>query len=364
MADYRFNISLETFNPSLLPSGSPVRGSEGYPAAVHDFLQKQFAGFKGTARIVVSEESILVEWTPPSPKHDPIEAAVDRLEKGELVPAVLMLELLRQQMPNEVRLLYNLGMAYTGLGRLEEARSTLNEALQQNPRHINSLVALGVAYATEGHHREAVEVLERAVAADPNNPWAQKNLGGCLLALKEVDRATACLLRATQLNSKDQDALFGLGEAYRLAGKLNEADVAYRQVVAINPFGKTAERAKKELSSLAHVSFVMQGTALGHPDAVVYCVKAIEHFERLSDKEVQRILYEVGMIGTKGFDINDTTQKYQLQSMPGTFSNLEMVCIMYVGFRRIAPEFAASFDLSNEYDAAMEVFGKRKKKRE
>jgi tetratricopeptide (TPR) repeat protein len=290
--------------------------------------------------------------------------AYDRLEKGELVPAVLMLELLRQQMPNEVRLLYNLGMAYTGLGRMEEARSTLNEALRQNPRHINSLVALGVAYATEGQHREAVEILERAVAADPNNPWAQKNLGGCLLALKEVDRATACLLRATQLNPKDQDAFFGLGEAYRLAGKLEEADAAYRQVVAINPFGKTAERAKKELSSLAHVSFMMQGTALGHPDAVVYCVKAIEHFERLSDKEVQRILYEVGMIGTKGFDINDTTQKYQLQSMPGTFSNLEMVCIMYVGFRRIAPEFAASFDLSNEYDAAMEVFEKRKKKRE
>jgi tetratricopeptide (TPR) repeat protein len=183
MADYRFNIALETFDSALLPRGSPAKGSPDYSAAVHSFLQKHFAGFKGTARIIVSEQTIVVEWTPPSPKQDPIEAAVDRLEKGELVSAVLMLELLRQQMPNEVRLLYNLGMAYTNLGRLEDARSTLNEALRLNPRHVNALVALGVVYASEGRHREAVELLERAVAADPNNPWAQKNLGGCLLAL-------------------------------------------------------------------------------------------------------------------------------------------------------------------------------------
>ena len=305
-----------------------------------------------------------MEWTLPSPKHDPIEAAVDRLEKGELVSAVLMLELLRQQMPNEVRLLYNLGMAYTNLGRLEEARSTLNEALRSNPRHVNSLVALGVAYATDGLHREAVDVLERAVAADPNNPWAQKNLGGCLLALEEADRAVICLLRATQLNPKDQQSFYGLGEAYRLAGKLSEADAAYRQVVAINQFGQTAEAAKKQLSSLAHLSFVMQGGATGRPDAVAYCLSAIENFANLSDKEVQRILYEVGTIGNKGFDINDSTQKYELQSMPGKFSGMQMVCIMYVGFRRIAPELASTFDLSTEYAVAMGQFEKRRKKRQ
>jgi tetratricopeptide (TPR) repeat protein len=363
MADYRFTISLDAFDASLLPPGSPPRESAEYSAAVHKFLQEQFAGFKGGARIVVFEQSILVEWTLPSPKHDPIEAAVDRLEKGEVVPAVLMLALLRQQMPNEVRLLYNLGMAYTSLGRLEEARAILNEALRSNPNHINSMVALGVAYAMEARHREAVEVLERAVVADPNNPWAQRNLGGCLLALKELDRATACLLRATELNPKDQEAFYGLGEAYRLAGNLEEADAAYRKVVAINQFGRTAEFAKKQLSSLAHASFVMQGGALGRPDAVTYCLKAIEHFAGLSDKEVERILYEVGMLGTKGFDTNDETKQYELRSMPGKFSGLEMVCIMYVGYRRIAPQVAASFDLSVEYEAAMELAEKRRSRR-
>ena len=111
MADYRFTISLNTFDASLLPTGSPAKGTEGFSAAVHKFLQEQFAGFKGNARIVVSEDSIQVEWTPPSSEKDPIEAAVTRLEKGEFIPAIVMLELLRQNHPDDTRLLYNLGLA-------------------------------------------------------------------------------------------------------------------------------------------------------------------------------------------------------------------------------------------------------------
>ena len=99
MAEYNFNISLQTFDASLLPSGSPAKGSKDFAAAVHHFLQEQFAGFKGDARIVVSEDSILVEWTPPPSVKDPIEAAVIKLESGEMIPAIVMLELLRKDTP-------------------------------------------------------------------------------------------------------------------------------------------------------------------------------------------------------------------------------------------------------------------------
>jgi hypothetical protein len=59
-------------------------------------------------------------------------------------------------------------------------------------------------------------------------------------------------------------------------------------------------------------------------------------------------------------DANNPDQQYQLQSMPGKFSGLQMMCIMYVGFKRVAPECAASFDLSNEYAVALEMFKKRR----
>jgi tetratricopeptide (TPR) repeat protein len=360
MAEYNFNISLQTFDASLLPSGSPAKGSKDFATAVHHFLQEQFAGFKGNARIVVSEDSILVEWTPPPFVKDPIEAAVMMLESGKMVPAIVMLELLRQEHPNDLRLLYNLGLAYSNFGRLDEAKAMLNESIRLHPSHVNSRVALGVALIKEGRNQEAVKILEEAVAAEPNNPWAQRNLGGCLLALREVDRAISCLLRATQLNPKDQQAFFGLGEAYRVAERLEDADTAYRQVVAIDEFNDTAKLAKQQLSALARIGFMMKGGTTGRPDAVMYCLSALEHFATLPDEEVQRITFEIGMLGTKGFEINDPAQQYQLRSMPGKFSGMQMVCIMYVGFKRIAPECAASFDLSNEYAVALKMFEQRR----
>ena len=176
MADYRFTISLNTFDASLLPPGSPPKGSAEYSAAVHKFLQGQFAGFKGDARIVVSDDSVFVEWTPPSSEQDPVVAAVSRLERGELIPAIMMLELLRQQHPGELRILYNLGLAYSNLARIAEAKTILEETVRLAPNHADSMVALGVIYAKEGRKEEAVEVLERAVAAAPKNPWALRNL--------------------------------------------------------------------------------------------------------------------------------------------------------------------------------------------
>ena len=362
MADYRFTISLNTFDASLLPPGSPPKGSAQHSVAVHKFLQEQFAGFRGDARIVVSEDSILVEWTPPSSEQDPIVAAVSRLEKGELIPAIVMLELLRQQHSGELRLLYNLGLAYSNLGRIEEARTILDEAVRLAPSHADSLVALGVVYAKAGRNEEAVELLERAVAADPSNPWAQRNLGACLLALDEGDRATSCLLRATELNPKDQQAFFGLAEAYRAAGKLHEADAAYRQVVAIDEFSQFAQLAKQQLSSLAHVGFVMRGGGAGRPDAVMACLSALEHFDGLPPEAIQRIIFEIATFGTKGWNVNDPTPRYELRSMPGKFSGLQLVSLMYVGLKLTAPEQNYGFDLAAEYKTAKELFEKKRGK--
>ena len=44
------------------------------------------------------------------------------------------------------------------------------------------------------------------------------------------------------------------------------------------------------------------------------------------------------MLGHRGLDVNDPAQKYQLRSLPGKFSGLHMVCMMYVGFTIVAPE--------------------------
>jgi hypothetical protein len=60
-----------------------------------------------------------------------------------------------------------------------------------------------------------------------------------------------------------------------------------------------------------------------------------------------------------GLDINDSTQKYTLQSMPGKFSGLHLICYEYVAFQPVAPEKDIGFDLSAEYRTALSLFEKK-----
>ncbi len=50
--------------------------------------------------------------------------------------------------------------------------------------------------------------------------------------------------------------------------------------------------------------------------------------------------------------MNDSAQKYTLQSLPGHFSGLHLLCLMYASFKIIAPSLDAGIDLSKEYEAA------------
>ena len=97
------------------------------------------------------------------------------------------------------------------------------------------------------------------------------------------------------------------------------------------------------------------------PDAVMYCLGAMEHFAKLSPVEIQRITFEIAMLGTKGFEVNNSEQQYELRSMPGKFSGLHLLCIMYVGFKLIAPEDTPSFDVAAEYAEAKAMFEARRR---
>jgi len=61
-----------------------------------------------------------------------------------------------------------------------------------------------------------------------------------------------------------------------------------------------------------------------------------------------------------GLDTNDPAPKFQLKSLPGNFSGLNLVCLMYVAFKSFAPEMDIGFDLSKEYAAAKDLQGEQK----
>jgi hypothetical protein len=71
--------------------------------------------------------------------------------------------------------------------------------------------------------------------------------------------------------------------------------------------------------------------------------------------EVQKIAFEIAMLGSRGIDVSAPDESYQLQSIPGKFSGLNLLCLQYVGFQIIDPSIDLGFDLSAEFKAAMSL---------
>jgi len=213
-------------------------------------------------------------------------------------------------------------------------------------------VALGVALQRHGRANEAVEELREATKRSPDNPWAQRNLGACLLSAGEFQEAESCLREATRIKPDDQQSWYGLGQALENLGETADADAAYRKVIDIDEYSPTAESARGALRALAQKTFRDKLPGVPRPDAVMYCLGAIERFEKVSQADIQRISFEIAMLGRTGLNVNDPERKYRMKSLPGEYSGLQLVCLMYVGFKIIAPEQDIGFDLAKEYAMA------------
>lgn len=346
-------IPTESFDRTLLPEDARQLGTPEFRGAVKRYFDQQLGSVGGWREIRVGERSIDVRWTPSGTPADAIEHAIQKLRAGEYRNAVVLLQLLLSDQPNDVSILYNLGMALSDLGRLGEAVEYLSRTLSLAPAFVNAKVALGVALQRQRRTEQAIEVLRDAVRIDPENPWAHRNLGACLATAKQLEGAERHLHTATVLNPRDQQSWFGLASTQEALGKTAEADETYRRAIDVDEYSDVAEMARGRRSKLAETGFRESGVGDERPDAVMYCLGALERFATMTLAEIQNISFEVATLGTKGLDVNDPTRRYRLRTLSGEFSGLHLVCIMYVGFKRFAPEQNVGFDLSKEYDAAL-----------
>jgi len=94
-------------------------------------------------------------------------------------------------------------------------------------------------------------------------------------------------------------------------------------------------------------------------DAVMYLVGALEKFDGMATPEIQKIAFEIGKLGQTGLDINSPDQKYRLRTLPGQFSGLHLVCLMYAGFKIINPSLDIGMDFAKEYQMAKTLHGKK-----
>jgi tetratricopeptide (TPR) repeat protein len=93
--------------------------------------------------------------------------------------------------------------------------------------------------------------------------------------------------------------------------------------------------------------------------AVYYCLDALKRYEKMPVEKVKEIAFEIGMVGRNGLDYASPDKKYTLKSLPDEqFSGLHLMCLMFAGFKRIAPEHDLRMDLEEPFLEALEMFQK------
>jgi hypothetical protein len=117
-----------------------------------------------------------------------------------------------------------------------------------------------------------------------------------------------------------------------------------------------AELAKRESNKLAQQAFQGVLKDVPRPDAVQYCLAAIQMFSKMSKEEVKRLALEISIAGQAGLDLNRSDAKYQVKGLQGLLTGLQLVSYLYVAMQQIAPGESMGFDLSKEYGQARTLF--------
>ena len=349
-----FKLPLNRFDLNLLPLNARQTGSEEFKLAVIAHFTGQYAG-KGQQALVSVDDCEIQVLTLPN-DSDPLEFVMTMLQSGHIQEAVPYLEAMTKTRPDNVQVLFNLGIAYSELGQFDEAVIRLKKAVQLEPKHSHAWTGIGVAYQRMGKLDKALEPMQKAVDADPSDGYGHRNLGAMLIGLGRHDQGLAHLREARKALPHDAQTIYGLATALEAVGgdvNENEADELYTVVIERWPATELAELARTARTKRAHQNMRAKVGGGLRPDVLMYIAGALDTFAKVGPAQTQQITLEIALKGQSGLDINDPEQKYTLKMLPGKFSGMHLVSIMYVGLKALDPNANAGVDLSAEYETAL-----------
>lgn len=171
--------------------------------------------------------------------------------------------------PNLSIILSNLGAAYEGAGKYDQATDATEKAAAIKPT-AGIYEQLGTELAHAGKMQDAAAACDKAGTLDPANKSTAeicyKNMGIVLTNTGKMNDAVAPLQKATQLDPSDADAWYFLGNA--LVAQIDTkkegtkevyvvppgTEDAYKKYLELQPNGPHAAEAKESLDTVMQLS--------------------------------------------------------------------------------------------------------------
>ena len=156
----------------------------------------------------------------------------------------------------------------------------------------------------------------------------------------------------------DPQTIFGLATALEEVGTDaadEEADGLFLRFIEEHPNSPTVAQAETARTAFAQKRLKSRSVGGFRPDVMMYIAGALQTFKKLGPQKRQMIALEIAVLGRAGLDINDSTDKYTLKSLPGKFSGLHLLAFMYTAFRQIDPTMDTGADFAVEYQRALKM---------
>ena len=121
-------------------------------------------------------------------------------------------------------------------GQLREAEAIYRQILQADPRHVDALHLLGVVAYQVGQPAVAVDLISRAIALRGDQAAFHGNLGEAYRVLGKVSQAEQCLRRGTFAGSESGRRAQQPGQTCTdVNGRTAEAIGSFREAIRLRP---------------------------------------------------------------------------------------------------------------------------------
>ncbi len=154
---------------------------------------------------------------------------VEHTKAGRYTRALPLLELVREQRPEDLETLLHLGLCLIRLDRKEEGIGLLEAAYGRDGGNPSTAKVLGLAYAQAGEHARALPVLTAAVRAYPEHFGLLYRLGACLDHLGRTSEAVGYFERALEQRPKAVKVLRALAYALEQLGERERALACFKR---------------------------------------------------------------------------------------------------------------------------------------
>lgn len=141
---------------------------------------------------------------------------------------------IREQVPTDIEMLGNLGLAYMGAKNPEEAKKAFNRLLELDPANAKAL-ALLISLSAQGDVKTAISQVQKQIELAPEASGHYMLLGDLLLRDKQPEIALDAFAKAQSLDPQNPQPFIIRARIMAATGKTDEAIKEFQDLLASQP---------------------------------------------------------------------------------------------------------------------------------